>query len=212
MKITIKKNRSGSFNVYTLGKFADSLGYDEMLGLISSLTMPEPRPCMRYLWDKEEKKVWEERFRNKKPKEVKQPLLLDKDYGALASTTSLRHHLLHDGKISCFKCGINGEWSIKDQQFKCPKCNNKTNFPLGFIIELRRKHNLPTEPDIKSGFTRQVVTVERVKQLAKQKAPLLVTEWLDGETLCSSLFVACLNPATLDRLLRNNSIFEFNPL
>ena len=30
-------------------KHSDYLGYDEMLGLISALTMPENRPCLRWM-------------------------------------------------------------------------------------------------------------------------------------------------------------------
>lgn len=215
MKITIKKDKRGLFNVYALGKIADSLGYDEMLGLISSLTMPEHKPCMNYLKTKAQIKAYNELFEREKPKETKQPLLLDRNQASQTSFSTIRHQILQTGGsplMACPKHRILLEWNINLQQFSCRYCDCKTGFPLGFIIELRRKHNLPMEPELKAGFTRVVETEERIKQLAKLKAPLLVTEWLDGKTLVSSLFVACLNPATLSRLLRNKLIFEFNSL
>jgi hypothetical protein len=30
-------------------KYADGLGYDEMLGLVAALTMPEPRPTLQWM-------------------------------------------------------------------------------------------------------------------------------------------------------------------
>lgn len=46
---------SGSrrFNVRTDGRLADGLGFDEMLGLVASLTMPERRPCLYWMKDQE---------------------------------------------------------------------------------------------------------------------------------------------------------------
>jgi hypothetical protein len=47
---------SGSrrFNVRTDGRLADGLGFDEMLGLVASLTMPERRPCLHWMKTEEE--------------------------------------------------------------------------------------------------------------------------------------------------------------
>jgi len=47
---------SGSrrFNVRTDGRLADGLGFDEMLGLVASLTMPERRPCLHWMKKEEE--------------------------------------------------------------------------------------------------------------------------------------------------------------
>lgn len=41
--------RKGAFNVFTQTKSADGLCYDEMIGLISALTLPEERHPLRYL-------------------------------------------------------------------------------------------------------------------------------------------------------------------
>lgn len=47
--IIIHKTEKGSFNVFTKDKWGDRLGWDEMIGLISAITMPDPRPCLAYL-------------------------------------------------------------------------------------------------------------------------------------------------------------------
>ena len=47
-----KKDRL--FIVTQNNKTSGELGYDEMLGLISSLTMPENRPCLQWMKTKEE--------------------------------------------------------------------------------------------------------------------------------------------------------------
>lgn len=67
MKITIEvsKENENLFDV-TLeehnkeSKLADRLGYDEMLGLITSITMPEKRPCLQWLKTEEERKKYED--------------------------------------------------------------------------------------------------------------------------------------------------------
>lgn len=35
-------------------KYAEGLGYDEMLGLIAALTMPHNRPCIQWMRTKEQ--------------------------------------------------------------------------------------------------------------------------------------------------------------
>lgn len=46
---------NGGFNVSIIDNFGDRLNWDEMIGLVSSITMPEHRPCVRYLQPKKEK-------------------------------------------------------------------------------------------------------------------------------------------------------------
>lgn len=42
-KIIIEKD-GNAFNVIQGDRYSDHLGYDEMLGVVSALTMPEDRP------------------------------------------------------------------------------------------------------------------------------------------------------------------------
>lgn len=47
-----KRDRGSKFIGYKVtqgDKYADGLGYDELLGLIASMTMPEPRHCLGWL-------------------------------------------------------------------------------------------------------------------------------------------------------------------
>lgn len=63
--ILIKKNDGGSFDVFVEDKYADHLTYDEMLGLISQLTMPEPRRCLFWLKTKEQHEALEKLYLEK---------------------------------------------------------------------------------------------------------------------------------------------------
>lgn len=49
MNITINRNESGTFFVLHGDEFADSLTFDEMLGLVASLAMPAQRRCLTWL-------------------------------------------------------------------------------------------------------------------------------------------------------------------
>ena len=40
-------------------KYADWLGYDEMMGVVSALTMPKQRPCLQWMRTKEQHEAWE---------------------------------------------------------------------------------------------------------------------------------------------------------
>lgn len=52
--IKIEKLEGGAFNIVQGDRYSDTLGYDEMLGLVSALTMPESRPCLQWMRTKEE--------------------------------------------------------------------------------------------------------------------------------------------------------------
>lgn len=52
--IVIKQDGDYGFNVWQDGKYSDHLGYDEMLGLVSALTMPENRPCLQWMRTEDE--------------------------------------------------------------------------------------------------------------------------------------------------------------
>jgi hypothetical protein len=54
--IIIKRDGNFGFDVWQGNKHSNHLGYDEMLGLISALTMPENRPCLQWMKSDEE---WE---------------------------------------------------------------------------------------------------------------------------------------------------------
>ena len=53
--ITIKQNNNGYFEVFQGDKSSGELGFDEMLGLITSLTMSERRPCLQWMKTKEQR-------------------------------------------------------------------------------------------------------------------------------------------------------------
>jgi hypothetical protein len=46
-------------------KYADGLGYDEMLGLVAAITMPEKRPTLQWLKTKDEHNAFRNRNVNK---------------------------------------------------------------------------------------------------------------------------------------------------
>ena len=49
MKIEIEKTNEGPFIVKSDGKTSGPLGWDEMLGLIAALTIPENKPCVHWM-------------------------------------------------------------------------------------------------------------------------------------------------------------------
>lgn len=53
--ITIKQYNNGYFEVFQGDKSSGELGLDEMLGLITSLTMSERRPCLQWMKTKEQR-------------------------------------------------------------------------------------------------------------------------------------------------------------
>jgi len=53
---------TGAFDVSFEGKTAFGVTYDEMLGLVSSITMPETRPCLQWLKTPEQIKAWDEKY------------------------------------------------------------------------------------------------------------------------------------------------------
>ena len=52
--INIKENLDGTFTVRYDRKTAQGLGYDEMIGLITQISMPKERKCLQWLRTKEE--------------------------------------------------------------------------------------------------------------------------------------------------------------
>nr|DAH52018.1 MAG TPA: hypothetical protein [Caudoviricetes sp.] len=62
--IVIKKDGDYGFDVWQGDKHSDHLGFDEMLGLISALTMPENRPCLQWMRTEEEWKRWRSNVHN----------------------------------------------------------------------------------------------------------------------------------------------------
>lgn len=47
------------------GKYADGLGYDEMLGLVAAITMPQERPTLQWLKTPEQHKQWRDSLETK---------------------------------------------------------------------------------------------------------------------------------------------------
>lgn len=52
--IKIEKLEGGAFNVVQENKYSDTLSYDEMLGLVSALTIAKEPNCLRWMQTKEE--------------------------------------------------------------------------------------------------------------------------------------------------------------
>ena len=46
-------------------KYSDGLGYDEVLGLVASLIIPEKRGCLQWLKTSEEHKAWRDNLLKK---------------------------------------------------------------------------------------------------------------------------------------------------
>ena len=61
--IKIEKLEGGAFNVVQGDKYADELAYDEMLGLITVLTIPKDSPHLHWLKTKEEHDTWRNSFK-----------------------------------------------------------------------------------------------------------------------------------------------------
>lgn len=49
MKIEIEKTNDSPFIVKSDGKTSDPLGWEEMLGLIAALTIPDNKPCVHWM-------------------------------------------------------------------------------------------------------------------------------------------------------------------
>ena len=49
MKIEIEKTNEGPFIVKSDGKTSEPLGWEEMLGLIAALTIPDNKPCVHWM-------------------------------------------------------------------------------------------------------------------------------------------------------------------
>ena len=49
MKIEIDKTNEGPFIVKSDGKTSEPLGWEEMLGLIAALTIPDNKPCVHWM-------------------------------------------------------------------------------------------------------------------------------------------------------------------
>lgn len=52
--VIIKQYNNGYFEVFQGDKSSGELSFDKMLGLITSLTMPERRPCLLWMKTKEQ--------------------------------------------------------------------------------------------------------------------------------------------------------------
>ena len=60
MKIEIDKTNEGPFIVKSDGKTSEPLGWDEMLGLIAALTIPDKKPCVHWMHEEPTKLHFEE--------------------------------------------------------------------------------------------------------------------------------------------------------
>ena len=64
--IEIDKDTNNYFTVRQGDRYNDKLTYDEMLGLISALTMPKERPCLHWMRTEEEWRLWFSRITSSK--------------------------------------------------------------------------------------------------------------------------------------------------
>ena len=63
MRIEIKQVAGEqTWDVYTDGKIADRLGWEEMIGMIASLTIPAVKPCLQWLKTPEQRKAERDYF------------------------------------------------------------------------------------------------------------------------------------------------------
>lgn len=56
--IIIEKLEGGAFNVVQGAKYSGTLSYDEMLGLVSALTITKEPNCLRWMKTKGEHEAW----------------------------------------------------------------------------------------------------------------------------------------------------------
>jgi len=56
------ESATGMFDVTFEGSKAIGLTYDEMLGLISCIAMPQTKPCLQWLKTPEQIKEWDEKY------------------------------------------------------------------------------------------------------------------------------------------------------
>lgn len=66
--IIIKQLDNGCFDVQIANKSTDQLSFDEMLGFVAQLTVPENKRCLQWLKTKEQ----HETFRNRNLKTIEQ--------------------------------------------------------------------------------------------------------------------------------------------
>ncbi|HAE34632.1 MAG TPA: hypothetical protein PLI89_11770 [Chitinophagales bacterium] len=59
MKVIIEHTEETGWNVIHGDKVADRLSYDEMLGLVVAITIPDKRPCLQWLKTKEQHEAYE---------------------------------------------------------------------------------------------------------------------------------------------------------
>ena len=60
--IIITYNEGKGYEVRHGDRWADHLCYDEMMGVVSAITMPEERYCLQWLRTREQHDNWNKRF------------------------------------------------------------------------------------------------------------------------------------------------------
>jgi hypothetical protein len=70
LNIVIALHPKGGWNIEHDGKSADRLTWDEMLGLVAQITMPEERRCCQWLKTPEQIAAWKETYGKENPGEV----------------------------------------------------------------------------------------------------------------------------------------------
>lgn len=60
--IIIKQLPEGGFDVIYGDKRTDHIGYDEVLGIVSAITMPDNRPCLHWLQTEAQHQAFKEKY------------------------------------------------------------------------------------------------------------------------------------------------------
>lgn len=74
-KIIIEKDENNHYKITQGDKYSLELGYDEMLGLFVSLTLPEKRPCLQWMKTEEEHQRQREYFESLKNENVNEGIM-----------------------------------------------------------------------------------------------------------------------------------------
>lgn len=61
--VIIKQLPEGGFDAVYGDKYTGMLSYDEMLGIVSAITMPKERPCLNWLLTEAQHDAFNERYK-----------------------------------------------------------------------------------------------------------------------------------------------------
>lgn len=94
MKIEIEYTEEKGWVISKDDKYSDKLGWDEMIGLVTQLTMPEEKRCLQWMRTKEEHQRQEDFLNN----------LIEKNKCPKCKTDNV-DSLGASGDLGCNECG-----------------------------------------------------------------------------------------------------------